>query len=41
MRRRGHPDSLIKKIVWDNPAEFLGQSANFQVAGRAVAEAAR
>jgi len=41
MRRRGHPDSLVKKIVWDNPAEFLGQSANFQVAGRAVAEAAR
>jgi predicted metal-dependent TIM-barrel fold hydrolase len=41
MRRRGHPDSLIKKIVWDNPAEFLGQSANFKVSGRAVAEAAR
>ena len=27
MRRRGHPDSLIRKIVYDNPLEFFGQKA--------------
>ena len=30
MRRRGHPDALIRKVVWDNPCEFLGQSAKFR-----------
>jgi len=30
MRRRGHPDSLVRKVVWDNPLAFLGQSAHFQ-----------
>jgi predicted metal-dependent TIM-barrel fold hydrolase len=30
MRRRGHPESLIRRIVYDNPREFLGQSARFQ-----------
>ncbi len=30
MRRRGHPESLIKKIVYDNPLEFFSQSKNFQ-----------
>ncbi len=34
MRRRGHPDSLIRKIVWDNPCEFMGQSRKFQVPGQ-------
>jgi uncharacterized protein len=29
MRRRGHPDALIRKVVWDNPCEFLGQSPKF------------
>jgi hypothetical protein len=29
MRRRGHPDTLIRQIVWDNPATFLGQSPKF------------
>jgi hypothetical protein len=41
MRRRGHPDSLIQKIVWDNPSEFLGQSPKFKLASQAVAEVAR
>jgi uncharacterized protein len=43
MRRRGHPDELIRKVVWDNPCEFLGQSPKFQVPGvtRAMADAAR
>jgi hypothetical protein len=30
MRRRGHPDSLIRKIVYENPLEFFGQCKNFQ-----------
>ena len=29
MRKRGHPESLIKKIVYDNPLEFFSQSKNF------------
>ena len=29
MRRRGHPEILIRKIVYDNPLEFFGQSDNF------------
>jgi predicted metal-dependent TIM-barrel fold hydrolase len=33
MRRRAHPDKLIRKIVWDNPCEFLGQSPKFRVPG--------
>lgn len=31
MRRRGHEESLIRKIVFENPAEFLGQSPKFLV----------
>jgi predicted metal-dependent TIM-barrel fold hydrolase len=30
MRRRGHPESKIKKIVYDNPLEFFRQSRNFK-----------
>lgn len=30
MRRRGHPDSLIHKIVYENPLEFFNQSKNFR-----------
>ena len=29
MRRRGHSESLIRKVVYENPLEFFGQSANF------------
>ncbi len=31
MKRRGHPHSLIRKIVFDNPREFLGQSPHFKL----------
>lgn len=29
MRRRGHPERLIRKIVYDNPREFFSQSQGF------------
>ena len=29
MRRRGHPESLIRQVVYDNPRTFFGQSKNF------------
>lgn len=31
MRRRGHPDSLIRQVIYGNPAEFLGQSPKFRL----------
>jgi predicted metal-dependent TIM-barrel fold hydrolase len=40
MRRRGHPESLIRKIVYENPLEFFGQSRNFQFTPREEATAA-
>ena len=33
MRRRGHPDSLIRRVVYENPIEFLGQSPEVPAAG--------
>jgi hypothetical protein len=30
MRRRGHAEELIRKVVYDNPRTFLGQSKNFK-----------
>jgi len=30
MRRRSHSESLIRRIVYDNPIEFFSQSRNFQ-----------
>ena len=30
MRRRGHNESLIRKLVYDNPLKFFSQSRNFQ-----------
>ena len=36
MRRRGHPESLIKRIVYDNPVEFFRQSRNFKLPGEKV-----
>lgn len=30
MRRRGHPESLIRKIVYENPVQFFSQSQGFQ-----------
>jgi predicted metal-dependent TIM-barrel fold hydrolase len=29
MRRRGHSEDLIRKVVYDNPIEFFSQSKNF------------
>lgn len=29
MRRRGHPESLVRRIVYENPLEFMNQSRNF------------
>ncbi len=34
MRRRRHPDDLIRTIVYENPARFLGQSPKFQLPER-------
>ncbi len=34
MRRRGHSDDLIRKIVYENPIEFLSQSPKFQLPRR-------
>ncbi len=31
MRRRGHGENFIRKIVFENPAAFLGQSPKFQL----------
>jgi predicted metal-dependent TIM-barrel fold hydrolase len=37
MRRRGHDDARIKKVVFDNPLAFFSQSARFDyVAGETV-----
>jgi predicted metal-dependent TIM-barrel fold hydrolase len=30
MKRRGHPDSVIRKIVYDNPLAFWRQSARWE-----------
>jgi len=30
MKRRGHPESTIKKVVYDNPLEFWKQSKNWK-----------
>ncbi len=34
MRRRRHPESLIRKIVYENPLQFFRQSQNFQFTPR-------
>ena len=31
MRRRGHSEALIQKVVYDNPKEYFSQSKNFSV----------
>ncbi|MBW3601044.1 MAG: TatD family hydrolase [Planctomycetes bacterium] len=30
MRRRGHPESLIRRVVYENPLEFFRQSRRFE-----------
>src|SRR5919201_3842404 len=39
MRRRGHPDALIHRVVYENPIEFLGQSPKFRPPDRTGAVA--
>jgi predicted metal-dependent TIM-barrel fold hydrolase len=34
MRRRQHPEALIRQVVFDNPARFLGQCPRFELPGR-------
>ena len=29
MRRRGHPEPLIRRVVYENPLAFMGQSRGF------------
>ncbi len=41
MRRRGHSESLIRKVVYENPIEFLSQSPKFRVPGRQLETASR
>jgi uncharacterized protein len=41
MRRRGHQEALIHKIVYKNPAEFLSQSAKFRLPGQPLDAAVR
>lgn len=37
MRRRRHPEDLIHRVVYENPATFLGQSPRFRLPERAGA----
>jgi predicted metal-dependent TIM-barrel fold hydrolase len=41
MRRRGHTERLIRKIVYQNPIEFLSQSPKFEIRERDLVGAAR
>lgn len=34
MRRRKHPESLIRKVVYENPLQFFSQSQNFKFTPR-------
>ena len=34
LRRRGHSESLIRKVVYENPIEFFSKSKNFQFTPR-------
>jgi uncharacterized protein len=36
MRRRGHGENVIRKVVYENPLEFFGQSGNFHFTPREV-----
>jgi len=40
MRRRGHSEGVIRKVVYENPLEFFGQSPNFQFTPPEVPEVA-
>jgi uncharacterized protein len=38
MRRRGHSESLIRRVVYENPLTFFSQSQNFQFTPRDVSQ---
>ena len=38
MRRRGHPEGLIRRVLDENPVRFLSQSPTFRGRGLACAE---
>jgi predicted metal-dependent TIM-barrel fold hydrolase len=40
MRRRGHRESLIRRVVYENPLTFFRQSGRFQFTPPGVAEEA-
>jgi hypothetical protein len=40
MRRRGHSEAEIRRVVYENPLEFFSQSRNFQFTPRDVSEPA-
>ena len=40
MRRRGHSENLIRKVVYENPLEFFRQSQNFKFTPPEVPESA-
>ena len=40
MRRRGHSESLIRRVVYENPLTFFSQSQNFRFTPRDVTEPA-
>ncbi len=40
MRLRGHPESSIRRIVYENPIRFFSQSRNFDLAPPEVPETA-
>jgi hypothetical protein len=41
MRRRGHDEALIRRIAWENPVAFLGQSPKFQLRGATATAASQ
>jgi hypothetical protein len=40
MRRRGHEDALIRKIVFENPLSYFAQCARFEYSPSELAAAA-
>jgi len=38
MRRRRHPESVIRRVVYENPLAFFSQSQNFSFVPREVSE---
>jgi hypothetical protein len=38
MRRRRHPESVIRRVVYENPLAFFSQSQNFSFVPREASE---